>query len=45
MGDGRPEGLLVVGDGRQAVISLMPGTDGTGSGTLLDLILPTLLKK
>ena len=44
MGDGRAEGSLVIGDGGQAAISLMPATDGTGSGSLLDLILPTLLK-
>ena len=45
MGDGRAEGLSAVGDGGQAAISLMPDIDGTGSGSLLDSILPTLLKK
>ena len=29
----------------QAVLSFMPDTDGTGSGSLLDSILFTLLKK
>ena len=42
MGDGRAEGSLVIGEGGQAEISLMPDTDGTGSGSLLDLMLPTL---
>ena len=31
--------------GEQAAISLMPDVDGTGSGSLLDSILSTLLKK
>ena len=44
MGDGRAEGSSAIGDGGQAQISLMPDTDGTGSGSLLDSILPTLLK-
>ena len=45
MGDGRAEGLSAIGDGGQAAISLMPYVDGTGSGSLLDSILSTLLKK
>ena len=45
MGDGRAEGLLAIGDGGQAEISLMPDADGTGSGSLLDSIPSTLLKK
>ena len=31
--------------GEQAANSLMPDVDGTGSGSLLDSILSTLLKK
>ena len=45
MGDGRAEGSSAIGDGGQAAISLMPDVDGTGSGSLLDSILSTLLKK
>ena len=45
MGDGRAEALLATGDGGQAVISFMPDVDDTGSGSLLDSILSTLLKK
>ena len=45
MGDGRAEGSSTIGDGVQAAISLMPDVDGTGSGSLLDSILCTLLKK
>ena len=45
MGDGRAEGSSAIGDGGQAVISLMPDVDGTGSGSLLDSILSTLLRK
>ena len=45
VGDGRTEGLSAVGDGGQTAISLMPDADGTGSGSLLDSILSTLLKK
>ena len=41
VGDGRAEGSLMVG--RQAVISDIRA-DGTGSGSLLDSILCTLLK-
>ena len=42
---GRAEGSPAVGDVGQAAISLMPDVDGTGSGSLLDSILSTLLKK
>ena len=43
---GRAEGLSATGDGGgQAAISLMLGVEGTGSGSLLDSILSTLLKK
>ena len=45
MGDGRAEGLSTIGDGGQATISLMPDVDGTGSGSLLDSTLSTLLKE
>ena len=45
MGDGRAEGSSAIGDGGQAAMSLMPDVDGTGSGSLLDSILSTLLKK
>jgi len=44
VGDGVAEGSSAIGDGGQAEISLMSDTDGTGSGSLLDSILPTLLK-
>ena len=45
MGDGRAEGSSAIGDGGQAAVSLMPDIDGTGSGSLLDSILSTLLNK
>ena len=45
MGDGRAEGSSAIGDGGQAAIPLTPDVDGTGSGSLLDAILSTLLKK
>ena len=45
MGDGRAEGSSAIGDGGQAAISLMPDVDGTSSGSLLDSLLSTLLKK
>ena len=45
MADGRAEGPSATGDGGQAAISLTPEVDGTGSGSLLDSILATLLKK
>ena len=44
MGDGRAEGLSAVENRGQAAISLTPDVDGTGSGSLLDSILCTLLK-
>ena len=45
MGDGRAEASSATGDAGQDAISLMPDVDGTGSGSLLNLILSTLLKK
>ena len=45
MGDGRAVRPSAVGDGRQAAISLTPVIDGTSSGSLLDSILSTVLKK
>ena len=45
MGDGRAEGSSAIGDGGQAAVTLMPDVDGTGSHSLLDLTLSTLLKK
>ena len=45
MGVGRVEGSSAIGDGGQAAVSLMPDVDGTGSGSLLDSILSTLLRK
>ena len=45
MGDGRAEGSSAIGDGGQAAMSLTPDMDATGSGSLLDSILSTLLKK
>ena len=45
MGDDRAEALSAVADGRRAAISLPPGVDSTGSGSLLDSILSTLLIK
>ena len=45
MGDGNAEGSSIIGDGGQAAISLTADVDGTGSGSLLDSILSTLLKK
>ena len=45
MGDGRREGLSAVGDRGQGAISLITDVDGKGSGSLLDLILSTLLKE
>ena len=45
MGDGRAEGSSAIGDGGQAAISLTPDVDVTGSGSLLDSVLSTLLKK
>ena len=45
MGDGRAEGLSAIGDRGQAAVSLMPDIDSTGSGSLLDSVLPSLLKQ
>ena len=45
MGDGGTEGSSAIGDGEQAAISLTPDVDGTGSGSLLDSVLATLLRK
>ena len=45
MGFGSAEGSSEIGGGGQAAVSLPPDTDGTGSGSLLDSILFTLLKK
>ena len=45
MGAGRAEGSSAIGDGGQAAIPLMPDSDGTGSGSLLDSILSALLRK
>ena len=45
MGYGRAEGSSATGGGGQAAVSLPPDIDGTGSGSLLDSILFTLLKK
>ena len=45
MGDGGAEPLSATGDGGQTAISFMPDIDGTGSGSLLDSILSTFLKK
>ena len=44
MGDGRAEGSSAIGDGGQAAVSLRPDINGIGSGSLLDLILSTLLE-
>ena len=45
MGDGRAEGWSAVADGGRAAMSLTRDVDGTGSGSLLDSVLSTLLKK
>ena len=45
MEDGRAEGQSAVGDGEQAAASLVPDIDGTGSGSLLDSMLSTVLKQ
>ena len=44
-GDGRAKGSSATGDGEQAEISLIPDVDGTGSDSLLNSILSTLLGK
>ena len=43
MRDGRAERSSAIGDGGQAAISLTPDVDATGSDSLLDSILSTLL--
>ena len=45
VGDGRAEWSSAIGDGGQAATSLTPDVDGTGSGSLLDSMLSTRLKK
>ena len=45
MGDGRAERSPTIGDREQGTISLVPDVNGTGSGSLMDSILSTLLKK
>ena len=45
MGDGRAEGPPAIGDGGRAAVSLTSDVDGTGSGSLLDSVLSTLLEK
>ena len=45
MGADGAEGLSATGDGGQTVISLTPDINGTGSDSLLDSSLSTLLKK
>ena len=45
MGNGRAEGSSAIGDGKHAAILLMPDIDGTGSGSLLDSVLFTLLSE
>ena len=42
-GDGSAEGPLAIGDRGPSATSLIPDADGTGSGSLLGSILPTLL--
>ena len=45
VGDSRAEGSSTIGDGGQAAISLQSDVDGTGSDSLLDSVLSTLLEK
>ena len=45
VGDGGAKGSSAIGDRGRAAVSLMPDVDGTGSGSLLDSTLSTLLKK
>ena len=45
VGDSRADGSSVIGDRGQAAASLTPDIDGTGSGSLLNSILSTLLRK
>ena len=44
-GDGRAEGWSAIAGGGQDAISLTPEADGTGSCSLLDLVLSTLLSQ
>ena len=43
-GDGRVEGSSAIVDRRETEISFGPDVDGAGSDSLLDSILPTILK-
>ena len=43
-GDGRAKRSSEIGDGGQAAMSIILDVDGTGSGSLLDSILSTLMK-
>ena len=45
VGESRVERSSAIGDRGQAAISLSPEVDGTGSGSLLNSILSTLLRK
>ena len=45
MGDDRAAELSAIGDRGQATTSLTPDIDGLDSGSLLDSILSTVLKK
>ena len=45
MGDETAEGSLTIRDREQAAVSLTPDVDGTGSGSSLESILPSVLKK
>ena len=45
MRGGRAEGSSAIGDGGQVAISLTPDIDGTSSGSSVDSVLSTLLKK
>ena len=45
VGVGRAEGSSAIEDRGQVEVSLMPDVDGTDSGSLLETILSTLLKK
>ena len=44
MGNDRAEGSSVIGDGGQSSISLIPETDGTAPGSLLDSVVCALLR-
>ena len=45
VGDGRPEWSSSTADREQAAVSVISDADGTSSGSLLDSVLCTLLKK